>query len=104
MACETPVAASATGGIKEVVEDGETGVLVPFDPLTDGDMGPRDPGKFSADLADAINSLLRSPGKLEKMGAASRRRVEALFSWKSIARQTLDFYRELVEIAASRTG
>ena len=100
MACETPVVASATGGIREVVEDGATGVLVHFEPGRDSD--PEDPEKFSRDLADAINALLESPETIKKMGAASRRRVEELFSWKSIARQTLQFYRKLIEAAGGR--
>ena len=57
MACRAPVVASATGGIKEVVVDGETGYLVPFDqdPVTSF---PNDPEKFARDLAAAINRLL----------------------------------------------
>jgi alpha-maltose-1-phosphate synthase len=101
MACETAVVASATGGIKEVVKDGETGILVPFEPLRNGDVGPKNPDKFSKDLADAINSLLRSPEKIKNMAAASRRRVEKMFSWKNIAKQTLDFYQELIQAAAT---
>lgn len=96
MACETPVVASATGGIREVVEDGLTGLLVPFE-QEQGGLEPKDPEKFSMDLAQAINSLLRSPEKTRSMASASRRRVEELFSWRSIARQTLRFYRELIE-------
>lgn len=96
MACETPVVASATGGIKEVVEDGVTGFLVPFETHSGRDNeGPKDPERFSLDLADGINALLGFPEKMNRMGSASRQRVEALFSWKSIARQTLEFYREL---------
>jgi alpha-maltose-1-phosphate synthase len=101
MACETAVVASATGGIKEVVKDGETGILVPFEPLRNGDVGPKNPDKFSKDLADAINSLLRSPEKIKNMAAASRRRVEKMFSWKNIAKQTLDFYQKLIQAAAT---
>ncbi len=100
MACETPVVASATGGIREVVEDGATGLLVHFEPGRDSE--PEDPEKFSVDLADAINSLLDSPETIKKMGAASRRRVEELFSWKSIAGQTLQFYRKLIGAAGGR--
>jgi glycogen synthase len=95
MACETPVVAAAVGGIPEVVVHGQTGLLVPFEPAGPGDPEPRDPAAYSRDLADAVNRLLRRPEELAAMGRASRRRVEANFSWAAIARQTVDFYREL---------
>jgi starch synthase len=87
MACGTPVVASAVGGIPEIVVHGETGSLIPFD--------PKDPKKFVKDLAEAINRLFLSPEKLKEMGLKSRERVEKYYSWKSIARQTLEFYRQL---------
>jgi starch synthase len=95
MACGTPVVASAVGGIPEVVVDGETGLLVPIDAVGDGDFEPRDPAKYARDLAAAINRLLDDPAALEQMGQRSRERVEQFFGWGSIARRTLDFYREL---------
>lgn len=82
MACETPVVASAVGGIKEVVVPGTTGLLVP----------PQDPKA----LADAINQVLRDKKKAREMGLAGRKRVEEHFAWSSIARKTLDMYEELV--------
>lgn len=96
MACETPVVASAVGGIKEVVVDGETGRLVAFEPASAEDAEPRDPARFARDLADAINDLLASPSSLKAMGVSARKRVREHFSWRSIARQTLDFYQRLV--------
>jgi len=95
MACGTPVVASAVGGIPEVVVEGETGLLIPFEPINTQSWEPRDPKKFSKDLADAVNHLLSSPEKIEAMGAKSRERVEKYFSWGSVARQTLKFYKEL---------
>ncbi len=47
MACETAVVATRTGGIPEVVEDGETGLLVPFEPRDDGSRDPVDPARFA---------------------------------------------------------
>jgi glycogen synthase len=99
MACETPVVASAVGGIPEVVIHDETGLLVPFESMDTKSWEPRDPEKFSKDLAEAVNNLLSSPEKLKTMGAKSRERVEEHFSWKNIAQQTLKFYQALVHQA-----
>ncbi|MFP3870962.1 MAG: hypothetical protein ACLFVT_08820 [Syntrophobacteria bacterium] len=60
---------------------------------------PRNPKKFSRDLAAAINDLLASPGRMQAMGADGPRRVERCFSWNSAARQTLDYYRQVKKAA-----
>lgn len=96
MACETPVVASAVGGIPEVVAHGETGLLVPLEPSGPTDFEPRHPERFSRDLASAVNELLDSPERMQAMGKKARQRVEERFSWTSIARRTLDFYRDLL--------
>jgi alpha-maltose-1-phosphate synthase len=95
MACAVPVVASATGGIPEIVVDGETGYLVPFEPGEDTIGSPRDPGRFAAGLADRINDLLRDPAQARRFGAAGRQRVLDHFSWTAIARQTVDLYHQL---------
>jgi glycogen synthase len=102
MACETPVVASAVGGIPEVVEHGETGLLVPPEAIGPSEVEPRHPGQFSRDLAAAVNVLLDDPDLRETMGKRARARVEQHFSWTSIARQTLEFYQELVARRAPR--
>ncbi|MGC2638367.1 MAG: glycogen synthase [Acidobacteriaceae bacterium] len=100
MACKAPVVASAIGGILEVVipegrREPQTGILVPFDadPVTGF---PRDPQKFSRDLAARITELLDDPAKAKTLGAAGRRRVEEHFSWKAIAAQTIAMYESLL--------
>jgi glycosyltransferase involved in cell wall biosynthesis len=95
MACHTAVVAAALGGIPEVVEHGETGLLVPFAPVGSDDPEPREPMRYSRALADAINQLMAAPEKRRQMGLAARRRVEAHFSWERIAQQTLQFYQDL---------
>jgi starch synthase len=82
MACGTAVVGSRTGGIPEVVADGETGLLVP----------PGEPGP----LAEALNALIRDPGRAAAMGQAGRKRAVAEFGWSAIAAQTVALYAELV--------
>jgi len=96
MACRAPVVASATGGIKEVVVDGETGYLVPFDqdPVTSF---PLHPERFARDLAVRIQVLLSNPERCRRFGDAGRKRVEDVFSWTSIAKQTIHLYERLIE-------
>lgn len=97
MACETPVVASAVGGIKEVVVHGETGLLVPVEQLQVAPFEPVDPDKFSRDLANAVNQLMADPALRSKMAAASRKRAVETFSWTAIAEQTAELYRKLKE-------
>lgn len=101
MACRTAVVASATGGIKEVVVDDETGYLVPFDqdPVTSF---PTKPDQFARDLASKISALLADPQKCERFGEAGRKRVEQLFSWDAIADQTIALYKQLISENRSR--
>lgn len=86
MACETAVIASAVGGIPEVVVDGVTGLLVPYDAA--------DPSGLEAGLARAVNELADEPGRAHAMGVAGRERAVVDFSWDSIAAQTVDVYRQ----------
>ncbi len=95
MACRAPVVASATGGILEVVVDGETGYLVPFeqDPVTSF---PLHPETFARDLAEKISALLADPAKAKQFGEAGRGRVEETFAWSAIAEQTIQLYHQLL--------
>jgi len=93
MACETAVVASAVGGIKEVVVDGETGFLVPAD-FKEGTFKLSDPDKFSRDLASKINQLMKDRTLREKFGKAGRKRAEELFSWRAIAKKTIGLYEQ----------
>jgi glycogen synthase len=95
MACETPVVASAVGGIPEVVVHGETGVLVPLVLSPDDPMSPTDPEGYALDLADAVNRVMADAPLRARMGAAGRRRAVESFSWSSIADQTVALYRSL---------
>ena len=82
MACETPVVASAVGGIVEVVEDGTTGLLV-------------EPARPDA-LAAALRRVLDDAALARSMGQAGRRRVEERFSWASVAERTEQVYAEAI--------
>jgi len=83
MACGTAVVASKTGGIPEVVADGETGLLVP----------PDEPEA----LAESINTLTRDPDRAKAMGTAGRERAATQFDWARIAGQTAELYQRVVD-------
>ncbi len=84
MACETAVVASAVGGIPEVVVDGETGLLVPYDAA--------EPRAFEHAFADAVNVIAADPARARSMGASGRARAVSDFGWDAIADQTIAVY------------
>ena len=82
MAHARPVVATPVGGTAEVVEDGETGLLVP----------PRDP----AALAAALRRLLADRELARRLGEAGRRRVAERFTLAAMTRRILELYDEVV--------
>lgn len=78
--CATPVVAANSGGLRDIVEDGLTGVLA----------APRDPGA----LARAIGGLLDDPARREALGAAGRAHAIATFAPGSVARRYAEIYRQ----------
>ena len=80
MAYARPVVASATGGLLDLVADGETGLLVP-------------PGDASA-LRAALERLLADRELRRRLGAAGRERARERFSWDAVVVATLAAYEE----------
>ncbi len=80
--CGTPVVAGDTGGLSEIVEDGETGVKVP----------PNDPDA----LASAIVKLLVDVRRIERMGIAANRHARSNFSWHAVARKQIEVYEKVL--------
>ncbi|HEY8531603.1 MAG TPA: glycosyltransferase family 4 protein [Limnochorda sp.] len=78
-----PVVAARSGGLAEVVEHGETGLLVP----------PDDAGA----LADALVPLLVSPGLREHLGRKGQERARSRFGWTRVAERTLELYTRVLE-------
>ncbi|MGH3924181.1 MAG: glycosyltransferase, partial [Pseudonocardiaceae bacterium] len=90
MACGTAVVASAVGGIPEVVDDGVTGLLVPYD--------EHDPEAFARGLARRVNELLADPDRAATMGHAGRKRAVAEFAWSAVAKRTVELYEQLLSM------
>jgi starch synthase len=96
MAVDLPVVGTATGGIPDVIVDGETGYLVPIEQKMDGTGTPLNPEQFHADLAERLTKLLENPELAAKMGKAGRKRAEEHFSWTTIGERTVDFYKQIL--------
>ena len=96
MACGAAVIGTATGGIPEVVVEGETGWLVEVDQIKDGTGTPKDPAAFISDWAQTMNHALDS-GLAKQFGEAGRKRAVTKFSWESIATRTIEVYRDALE-------
>lgn len=82
MACGRPIVATTAGGMPEVVQDGQTGILVP----------PRN----DRAMADALITLLKDPALRDRMGAAGLALANARFSAERMVADTLLAYRDLV--------
>ena len=96
MACGTPVVGSAVGGIKEIIIHGETGYLVELQQHRESPFEAVNPELFSRDLAERMNHIVSDAATRQAMGEASRKRAEAVFSWRTIAQETLDLYKTLI--------
>ncbi|EFV13717.1 glycogen synthase [Segniliparus rugosus] len=87
MATATAVVGSSVGGIPEVVDHGETGLLVSYE--------PSDPQGFEHGLADAVNALVNDTDLAIRMGRAGRAKVVREFSWTKVAADTLKIYEHV---------
>ncbi|MHB9155571.1 MAG: glycosyltransferase [Endomicrobiales bacterium] len=82
MACGRAVVATRVGGVPELIEDGDSGILVP----------PRDPGA----LADALLLLAQNPVLRKKLGENGRRRAQKLFSLAAMVENFEELYRRIL--------
>ena len=96
MACSAPVIATATGGIPEVVIDGETGWLVPIEQKLDGSGTPLDERQFVEDWAKTLNQALSDSG-LALRGERGLKRAVENFSWETIGTETIEVYSRALE-------
>lgn len=86
--CGSGVVASKAGALPEIIEDGETGLLVP----------PQDPKA----LAEAVMRLLNNPGERRSMVEKGRRRIRENYSWEKVADMTERVYEEVLARKANQ--
>ena len=81
-ACGKPVIGSRIGGIKYVIKDGETGILVT----------PRN----SEELAKSLIMLIKDEDMAKKMGKKGRKMVEYYYTWEKVSKLTIELYKEIL--------
>jgi glycosyltransferase involved in cell wall biosynthesis len=80
-----PVVATRVGGIPEVLDHGQTGLLVP----------PGDPKS----LAEAIITILQNRDLRTRMGQRAQEKAENSLSWSSIAASTVRVYERALALS-----
>jgi glycosyltransferase involved in cell wall biosynthesis len=88
MACGLPSVALGKWGVKEFVDDGETGLLA----------------DSPAEFYDKLSLLASDAALRSAIGSAARRAVEARYSWPAVAAETVAFYRQLLADRGSLVG
>jgi glycosyltransferase involved in cell wall biosynthesis len=83
MACGTPVVATATGGIPELITNGLTGYLA-------------QPGDVDT-LAEKVSLLLNDPNKRREIGAQAAREAKLRFGLDRQVNEFLEWYREVID-------
>ncbi len=96
MAMGLPVVGTDTGGIPDVIVDGETGFLVPIDQKKDGTGTPLHPEAFEEAMAARLTTVLGDPDLAHRMGAAGLQRAREHFSWETVGQRTVDLYESLL--------
>ena len=96
LSCETPVVASAVGGIPEIIQEGKTGYLIELESISRTDFNPKNPEAFQRSFATKVNILLDDENLAKQMGKAGRGRVLEKFSWESIAKTTFNYYEQVI--------
>jgi len=81
LSCETPVIGTPVGGLPEIIQDGENGILVPQN--------------NSQRLADAIHYLLDNDDVRTRLGVSGRKSIESSFSLGVIVNRLCKIYRNL---------
>jgi glycosyltransferase involved in cell wall biosynthesis len=81
MACKVPVIGSNIGGIPDIIQDGETGVLVPE--------------KDISELSKAVINLVENENFRNKLANGGYNLVEDKFNWKKIAQSYISIYTQI---------